>query len=265
MLFDSHAHLNFKAFDEDRDAVIARCRDANMLVMNVGAAYATSKSAAELATNQEFCYASIGLHPIHIYDEEFNVSAYQALIDGNPKIRAIGECGFDLWHVKRDDLPLEDIKEKQKTVFEQHINLALKNDLALIIHGRNGAEDLTAYKSIYEVVERKKVKRAVVHCYGGDLEEAMMFAGQGFYIGFTGIVTFDKTGKLDEIIQALTLEQILIETDAPYLTPVPYRGTRNEPPYVIEVAKHIAKVKNVSVEGVVATTGENAKRLYGIR
>lgn len=265
MLFDSHTHLNFQAFDSDRDAVIARCREAGMLVMNVGAAIATSRSAVQLARAHEFCYASVGLHPIHVYDEEFESVAYQALIDESEgRVKAVGECGIDYWHIKATDVPLDDVKAKQRTVFEAHIALAQKNNLALIIHGRNGKEDMTAYKTIYEIVTAQKVSRAVVHCFGGSIDEARMFSSLGFYIGFTGIVTFDKTGTLDAMLKALPLESILIETDAPYLTPVPYRGQRNEPPYVIEVAKHIAHIKNIGLDEVMRVTGMNARHLFNI-
>ncbi len=265
MLFDSHTHLNFKAFDEDREAVLSRCAEAEMLIMNVGAALDTSARAVEIALANDFSYATIGLHPIHVYDEEFHPKDYQALIEQSAgRVKAIGECGIDYWHIKRPDIPMDELKAKQKEVFEAQISLALNNDLALMIHGRNGAEDLTAYKDIYEIVESRGVKRATVHCYGGDLEEALMFTAKGFYIGITGIITFDKTGRLDEIVQAIPLEHVLIETDAPYLTPVPHRGKRNEPPYVLEVAKHIAHVKGVSVEEVIETTCANAKKLFQI-
>ena len=264
MLFDSHTHLNFKAFDEDREAVLWRVRDAGMRIMNVGAAYDTSVSAVELAKKHDYCYASIGLHPIHVYDEEFQPQAYQELIDKSTKVKAIGECGIDYWHIKRTDLPMEEIKEKQRAVFEQQIDLALANNLALMIHGRNGAEDLTAYKTIYEIVESKGVTRATVHCFGGNLEEALMFTRMGFYIGITGIATFDKTGRLDEIIRSLPLEHLLIETDAPYLTPEPHRGKRNEPPYVIEVARHIARIKRIEENVVVQATSDNAMKLFAL-
>ncbi|MEK7583784.1 MAG: TatD family hydrolase [Patescibacteria group bacterium] len=264
MFFDSHTHCNFQGFDADRDAVLARVRDAGMLAMNVGASFDSSELAVSLAEQYAFCYATVGLHPIHVYDEEFDPVRYQALIDRSAKVRGIGECGIDYYHIKRKDLSMDEIREKQRMVFEQHIDLALKNDLALMIHGRNGAEHQTALKDIYEIVDTKNVSRATVHCFGGDLDEARAFAAKGFYIGITGIVTFDKTGRLAEIVKEIPLEHLLIETDAPYLTPEPYRGKRNEPPYVIEVAKKIADIKKMKVEEVVAMTGENAKKLFKI-
>lgn len=265
MLFDSHTHVNFKAFDQDREDVLARAKQAGMILLNVGAAYDTSAKAVAVALSHDHCYATVGLHPIHVYDEDFQLKRYQELIDrGKGRVKAVGECGIDYWHIKRTDLPLEEIKEKQRTIFEQQIDLAVANNLALMIHGRNGKDDLIAYKTIYEITQEKKVKRATVHCYGGNLEEARMFTAAGFYIGITGIATFDKNGKLDEIIRAIPLEHLLIETDAPYLAPEPFRGKRNEPPYVVEVAKHIAQVKKIPLEEVVATTTSNAKKLFDI-
>ena len=265
MLFDSHTHLNFQGFDDDRDAVIRRVKEAGMLVMNVGAALKSSEQAVALAKKYDFCYATVGLHPIHVYDEEFDANEYQKLIDASAgRVRGVGECGIDYWHIKRPDLPLEELKERQRAIFEQHIDLALTNDLALMIHVRNGAQDLTAYKTVYEIVEQRGVKRATIHCYGGDLEEARMFTSKGLYIGITGIVTFDKSGRLEEIVRSVPLEHLLIETDAPYLTPVPYRGKRNEPPYVLEVAKHIAGIKKIPVQEVIEATAQNAKKLFAI-
>lgn len=265
MLFDSHTHLSFKAFADDRQAVVVRVKDAGMSIMNVGAQYATSLEAVAMALQYQFCYASVGLHPIHVFDEDFHVSEYQQLIDDSQgRVRAIGECGIDYWHIKRADLPLAEVKRKQYEVFRQHIELAKRNDLALMIHGRNGKEDETAYQDIYAITQELGVKRATVHCYGGTLGEAKRFAAAGFFLGITGIITFDKTGRLEEIVRELPLERLLIETDAPYLTPEPYRGQRNEPPYVLEVAKAIAAIKEVTVEKVVVQTEVNAKKLFAI-
>ena len=245
-------------------AALGRVRDAGMLIMNVGAAFETSQKAVELARQYDFCYATVGLHPIHVYDEPFRPADYQKLIDASDRIRAVGECGIDYYHIKRPDLPMDEIKKKQREVFEQHIDLAMKNNLALMIHGRNGNEDVTAIRTIYEIVDKQEIPRATVHCFGGNLDEARMFASKGFFLGITGILTFDKTGRLEEIVRAIPLEHLLIETDAPYLTPVPYRGARNEPPYVVEVAKRIAEIKKAGLEEVIEVTGENAKRLFTV-
>ncbi len=278
MLFDSHSHLNFQAFNEDREEVVARCKNADMLVVNVGAAYDTSKKAVEIADGQNF-YAALGLHPIHVFDEEFDIEVYQELIDKNPgKIVAMGETGFDYYHMDmsfaKGAKSVEEIKAKQKKVFLEHIELAKKNNLAVIVHGRNGepaspyasqgGNEPNAYKDICELLKESDIKRGVVHCFGGNIEEAKQVADLGFYVGITGIVTFDKTGVLEQIVREIPLEQILIETDSPYLCPVPYRGKRNEPLYVQYVAEKIANILGKDKQEIIEITGENAKKLFNI-
>ena len=277
MLVDSHAHLNFKAYNDDLSEVIGRCHNENMKVVNVGAAYDTSKKAIELANKNNHLYASIGLHPIHVYDEEFKVADYQSLInDAEGKVVAIGETGFDYWHLQeildKGAKTVEEIKSTQEEVFRSHIKLAIKNNLALIIHGRNGkpaspsqGEDKPdAYKDIYRVLKDEGAKKGVVHCYGGNIEEAKMFISLGFHIGFTGIVTFDKTDVLRDIIKWIPLDKMLIETDSPYLSPVPYRGKRNEPIYVRYVAEKIAEIRAKSVEEIIEISGNNAINLFNL-
>ncbi len=269
MLFDSHSHLNFQAFDEDREKVIARCRTAGMQVVNVGAAFGTSKKAVEIADGKNF-YASLGLHPIHVFDEEFDLTAFQSLIDQNPgKVVAMGETGFDYYHLDmsfaKGAKSVEEIKAKQKKVFLQHIELAQKNNLAVIVHGRNGENEPSAYQDIYQLLKTSGQKRGVVHCFGGNLAEAKQVTDIGFYIGITGIVTFDKTGVLEQMVREISLEQILIETDAPYLTPEPHRGKRNEPLYVQYVAEKIAKILGKDTEEIIQITNHNAKKLFNIK
>ncbi len=268
MLFDSHTHLNFKAFSEDRDAVMTSCKEAGMQVVNVGAAFDTSQKAVEIADGQNF-YAALGLHPIHVFDEEFDVVAYQQLIDKNSdKIVAMGETGFDYFHLDmafaKGAKSVEEIKAKQKKVFLQHIELAQKNNLAVIVHGRNGQDEPGAYQDIVSLLKESGQKRGVVHCFGGNLEQAKQLVDLGFYIGMTGIVTFDKTGVLEEIIKSIPLTSILIETDAPYLCPVPHRGKRNEPLYVEYVAEKIAQILNKEKKEIIEITASNAKKLFNI-
>ena len=260
MLVDSHTHLNFKAYDDDLPEVINRCQQAKMALINVGAALDSSQKAIALANENKNFYASIGLHPIHVLDEEFKVEDYQKLIDENPgKIIAIGETGFDYFHNP-------DIKEKQKEIFLQHIELAKKNNLALIIHGRNDKENkFDVYQDIYDILKQSKIDRAVMHCFGGNLDQAKQIIDLGVYLGFTGIITFDKTGVLAEIVKIIPLDKILIETDAPYLAPVPFRGKRNEPAHVKFVAEKIAEIRNMSVEEIIEITGNNAIKLFNIK
>ncbi|MFA5126737.1 MAG: TatD family hydrolase [Patescibacteria group bacterium] len=268
MLIDTHAHLNFKAFDEDRQAVMARCQQAGMKLINVGAAQATSQKAVELADGQNF-YAALALHPIHIYDEDFSEKQFQALIDKNKnKIVAIGETGLDYWHlsesIEKGAESIAAIKQKQRLIFKAHIRLAKENNLPLIIHCRFSPDEPRAYDDVYDVLQEEGVDRGVIHCYVGDLAGAKKFIDLGFYLGFNGIITFDKSGVLEDIIKWIPKERILIETDCPWLTPVPFRGKRNEPLYVQYVAEKIAQIKRKNSEEIIKITGDNAKKLFNI-
>jgi TatD DNase family protein len=270
MLIDSHCHLNFKAYKDDLSEVIGRCHQAGMKVINVGAALVSSDKAVELAIANDNMYAALGLHPIHVYDEKFNLVAFQDLIDNNKdRVVAIGETGLDYFHLwqclEKGAGSIEEVKKKQKEVFVSHIKLALDNDLPLIVHGRNGKEDKTAYQDIYNTLKEAGAKKGVIHCYGGDIAEAKKFVALGFHLGFTGIVTFDKTGVLEEIVKWIPTDKMLIETDAPYLSPEPYRGKRNEPIYVRHVAEKVAEIKGLSVEEVIEISGNNAIELFNLK
>lgn len=266
MLIDTHAHLNFRGFDDNRDAVIARCQAREMSIINVGANFETSRLAVELADHYGLFYAAVGLHPIHVFDEEFEESDYQGLI--KDKVVAIGESGFDYYHPTfgrggADKKPIEEIIAKQKEVFLKSIKLVKENDLVLICHGRNGLAGKDAYQDILEILKSEKVERAVIHCYGGDLETAKKIIKQGYYLGIDGPVTFTKKAEeLQRVAKNIPLDKILIETDCPYLTPEPYRGQRNEPIYVEYVAQKIAELKNISKEEVIEQTWQNARDLF---
>ena len=269
MLVDSHAHLNFQAFSDDLSAVIDRCHQVPMKVINVGARYDSSKRAVELADAKNF-YAALALHPIHVYDEEFAVDKFQELIDKNKgKIVAIGETGLDYWHLQeiidKGAKSIEAIKQKQEAVFRAHIKLARDNDLPLIIHCRFSEDEPRAYDDVYKILKQEGIGRGVIHCYVGDLAGAKKFVDLGFYLGFNGIITFDKTDDLREIVKWVPLEQMLIETDCPWLTPVPFRGKRNEPAYVRYVAQKIASLRGMSEEEIIEVTGNNAIKLFNLR
>jgi len=266
MLVDTHAHLNFEAFDDDRDQVIERCENQGMKIINVGAQFETSRLAVELAEDYNILFAAIGLHPIHVFDEDFHFHDYQNLLSG--KVVAVGETGLDYYHptFKRAGAETRSVQEviaKQREVFIEHINFAKECDLPLICHGRNGLADKNAYQDILETLLEYKVQRAVIHCYGGNLQTAWRIIDSGYYIGIDGPVTFiKKAEQLQAIAQEIPLEKILIETDCPYLAPEPFRGKRNEPIYVEHVAEKIAKLKNISKEEVIEHTWQNAKDLF---
>lgn len=264
MLIDSHSHLNFQEFAGDWKAVADDCLAQDTWFITVGAQYETSKKGIVIAESfKEGVYASVALHPIHVegstfHPENFDQSAYRDLIRSSKKVVAVGETGIDFFH---DDSNFE----QQKKVFVQHIELAQESNSPLIMHGRDSRDGTkSAYQAMLGILDEQKVTRGVIHCFGGTVQDALGFLQRGFYVGFTGIITFDKTGKLAEVIRNLPLESILVETDSPYLTPEPYRGKRNQPQYVKYVAEKIAEIKGVTIDEVEKQTVLNTKTLFNI-
>jgi TatD DNase family protein len=273
---DIHSHTNFKAFEEDRDAVIRRALDAGVAVINVGTQIDTSRFAVEMANKYDGVYAIIGLHPIHTgasyHDtkelgeegkaftsrgEVFNYEEYKKLIV-DPKVVAIGECGLDYYRCTEETIA------KQKQAFIEQINLANEFNKPLMLHIRNNPEskELNAYSDALEILKEHARVKGDVHFFAGSLEDAKGFVDFGFTLSFTGVVTF--THDYDEVVKATPLDMIMSETDSPYITPIPYRGKRNEPVYVIEVVKKIAEIKGLSVEEVAAQLVVNAKRVFNL-
>ncbi|OGY46119.1 MAG: hypothetical protein A3A24_01045 [Candidatus Buchananbacteria bacterium RIFCSPLOWO2_01_FULL_46_12] len=267
MLVDSHCHLNFSDFAEVWQSIIADCQQKNIWLINVGSQLQTSQRAVEIAEQYpQGVYASVALHPIHVlgsesYPEDFILDRYESLIKKSKKVVAVGETGIDFFHSDK-------ILEKQKEVFISHLNLALRFNLPVIVHGRNSQDGTkNAYEEILKILRQVQTNtggqlRGVIHCYGGNLEQAHQFLDVGFYVGFTGIVTFKNAKDLQAVAQTLPLDRILIETDAPYLAPEPYRGQRNYPQYVELVAKKIAELKQIDYNKVVEQTAQNAIQLF---
>ena len=248
--FDSHCHLHFPQFDADRDAVLARMKEKDMGAVLIGTDLQTSITALELARQHDFLWASVGLHP---NDEEvFDVSKYEELAK-DPKVVGIGECGLDYFRSKPDG---------QKERFEQHIALAQKLNKALVIHCRNAHDDMLDILSNSPELKNKNLT-VVMHFFTGSGELAQKYLDLGCYLSFPGPVTY--TDMYDESILICPLDKMLIETDAPFAAPVPFRGKRNEPAYVIEVAAKIAVVKGISVEEVAQATAKNAKKVFGLQ
>lgn len=279
MLVDTHAHLNFEIFTPDLPAVIDRCRQKNMRVINVGSESSSSRRAVELAEKNEIFFASVAVHPIHIgqhhYDsnESRQIEAagvptveemFAAVVDlsKSSKVVAIGETGFDYFRLAGDP---EKIKVKQRKYFLKHLALAKECDLPLIFHCRGSQNDPTdAYRDLLFLIKKEKI-RGVIHCFGATQAIAQEFIDLGFYIGLTGIVTFKKKAEIiQSLARELPLERILIETDAPYLAPEPYRGQRNEPIYVELVAKKIAALRQMDLTSVIDLTGKNAFKLFNL-
>lgn len=258
MLVDSHSHPNFEAYEEDRDAVLSRCQEKGMKLIAVGSQLATSRLAVEQATKNSFISAAVGQHPIHVLDEQFDFDAYMELAT-RKEVVALGETGLDRYRVP-EGVSADDFIAKQKELLLQHIKVAQATGKALILHCREAYDELADFLAGIE-----DLPKGVVHCFIGTPAQAQRFLDLGFYIGVTGIVTFKNAGDVVTIATEVPLEKLLIETDAPYLTPVPYRGKRNEPVYVEYVAEKIAELKGLSKEDVIEATGQNAIHLFNLR
>lgn len=274
---DIHSHVNFKAFDEDRDAVIRRALESSTWVINVGTQIDTSRKAVEMAHEyEEGVYAIIGLHPIHTgasyHDEKelgeggieftsrgeiFNKEKYLELLR-DPKVVAVGECGLDYYRCTPETM------QKQKEAFIGQIEIANEIGKPLMIHIRNNPEDKTydAYADSLEILKQHAKVKGDVHFFAGSPEVARAFVEFGFTLSFTGVVTF--THDYDDVIRQTPIEMIMTETDSPYVSPKPYRGKRNEPVYVQEITRRIAEIKGLDPEVVAETIIANAKRVFKI-
>jgi TatD DNase family protein len=271
MLFDSHCHLDFEAFDPDREQVLERAHFAGVVgILNPSVDLENSSKVVALSACQAPIFAAVGVHPNSA--TSWKDEAYSSLFElaRQPKVLAIGEIGLDYY---RDRAP----RQLQITVFEHQLDLAGKMNLPVIIHTRDlspGERQATAdvlailaqWQAELAVVHSPLLGRAgVLHSYSGDLESAKAAIEMGFYIGITGPVTFRNAPDLQRIVAELPLERLLIETDAPFLTPHPHRGKRNEPAYVRLVADKIALLQNLEPALVAQTTTENAERLFNWR
>lgn len=256
MIFDTHAHYDDNAFDADRAALIESLPKNNIkAVCNVGANMATSNSTCELAEKYEHIYAAIGVHPddaIEIMDEN-NLSLLSKMAQENKKVVAIGEIGLDYhWNVHDPSI--------QKTAFEKQIMLANSLRLPIIIHSRDACNDTMTVLKHGPFPE----KRGVMHCFSYSKETAVEILDMGFFIGIGGVSTFSNAKKLKEVIKTTPLDRIVLETDCPYLAPVPHRGERNCSLYLPLVIEAIAALKEVSPQYIEEATYENALRLYNI-
>ena len=252
MYFDSHSHMDDRRFDGDREEIINDLKNHGVgLLMNVGCDLPSSERSVALAEQYPFVYAAVGSHP----DDADHVNGklldrYRSLAM-HEKVRAIGEIGLDYHY---EDVP----RAQQIIAFEQQLELAEALKLPVIVHERE------AHGDAMEIVKRHPEVRGVFHCFSGSKELALWLVERGWYIGFTGVVTFKNARRAVEAVQALPLERILIETDCPYMAPEPYRGRRNDSRYVPLVAARIAALKGISPEEAGSITTENAKRLFAI-
>ena len=252
MLFDTHAHLNDPAFDGDREELMAGLRDKGIgFVMNAGCSLQSSKDIIRMAEAYPWLYASVGSHPDSADEvNEAVIQEYRNLCR-HEKVKAIGEIGLDYYY---EDIP----REIQKNAFRMQMALAQEVDLPVIIHEREAHDD-----GMRIVKEFPKVK-GVFHCYSGSAEMARQLVNMGWYIGFTGVLTFKNARKAVETAVSIPLDRIVLETDCPFMAPEPFRGKRNDPGYLPKMAEKLAEIRGISVEEAIAATTENAKRLYRI-
>lgn len=253
MLFDSHAHLDDKSFDSDRDDVISSLRPAGVgSVLIPGCSVRSSEQALAIARANEGFYCAAGVHPGKIMSMKYEDIDCIAALAEDPKCVAIGEIGLDFHYYKQ---PEE--RDTQRYWFYQQLHLAYELGLPVIVHDRE------AHKECFDAVSRAGV-RGVFHCFSSSAEMAIELVKIGFYCSFTGAVTYQGSRKVLHAIERLPIERILIETDSPYLTPVPFQKQRNDPRNVRTVAEVIAHIKKIPLEDVVRITAENAARLFRI-
>ncbi|HAU07546.1 MAG: Sec-independent protein TatD [Candidatus Yanofskybacteria bacterium GW2011_GWF1_44_227] len=256
-IIDTHCHPQFPDYDNDREEMIKRNLVDGVFMIAIGADLKSSEGGIALAKkypNQ--IWATIGAHPDEI-GEDFAIEDYKKII--SKQVVAIGEVGLDYYRT-----PEEDRRKRQKDIFLEFINLSHEAKLPLVIHSRNEKLGKSAHDDLADILKSNDglTVDGVAHSFTGTVDEAKKYLDLGFYLGFNGIITF--ANQYDEVVRYAPMEQILLETDAPWLSPVPYRGQRNEPIRVIEVAKRVAELKNIELAEVVSICNQNARKLFGI-
>ena len=253
MLFDTHAHMDDRAFDTDREELLRALPGQGLaLVMNPGCSLESSRNAVRLAKEFDYIYAAVGSHP-DVADEvnDAVLAEYRELCKLNPKVKAIGEIGLDYHY---EDIP----REIQLKAFRAQMDLARELGLPAIVHERDAHEDgMAVVRDFPEVT-------GVFHCYSGSAEMARQLVDRGWYIGFTGVLTFKNARKTIEVASSIPLDRIVLETDCPYMAPEPFRGRRNDPRKLYRMAEKLAEIRGLSVEEIHTITTENGKRLYRI-
>ena len=250
MLFDTHAHMDDRAFDEDREALLTQLPEQGIgLLMNPGCSLASSRNAVALAEQYDYIYAAVGSHPDAADEVTGEVLAEYRALCKHEKVLAIGEIGLDYHY---EDIP----RARQQAAFRAQMALAAELDLPVIVHEREAHEDGM------RIVEEYPTVKGVFHCYSGSAEMAKWLVSRGWYIGFTGVLTFKNARKAVETAASIPLDRIVLETDCPYMSPEPFRGKRNDPGRLYRMAEKLAEIRGLSVEEIHAITTENGKKLY---
>ncbi|MDY0075323.1 MAG: TatD family hydrolase [Acholeplasmataceae bacterium] len=252
MIIDTHAHLNMEEYTHDLDHVLGRAMKHDVTkVIVIGMHEPSNHKAIELAEKHPMLYATVGIHPGYVDEDQETERLKKYLL--HPKVVAIGECGLDYyWR--------SDNKQLQEKIFLEQIKLAKQFQKPLVIHTRN------SFREAYQMILPYQGEvSGVFHCFSGDLEDAKKAIELGFYIGIDGPITFSKNEMLRRIVDQIDLKHILVETDSPFMTPTPFRGTRNEPAYTRYVAQKIAEIKRIPLQDVIYQTTQNAKQLFNIK
>lgn len=251
LFIDSHTHLDDEAFNDDREVIISNFKnDGVLFAVNASSDMASSKNSVGL-TKHDNIYAVVGVHPHEAkYFKESDIDIYKEMLK-NPKVVGIGECGLD-YHYDLSD------RETQKKVFERFINFANEVDYPLVIHTREATKDTI------DLLSALRNGKTLIHCFTAPKEVARDYLNLGYYLSIGGAVTFKNAKHVVESVEYAPLDRLLLETDAPYMTPVPFRGKRNEPKYINYVVDKIAEIKGISRETVIETTTKNAREFYNI-
>jgi len=255
MIFETHAHYDDEVFNEDRDLLLSEMNQQGIeYIVNVGASIATSENTIELTKEYPFVFGSVGVHPDETKELDEDKFLWLRQASALPKIIAIGEIGLDYYWDSTE-------KQIQKTWFERQMELAREVKLPMIVHSRDAASDTL---TMIRAVKGGEIG-GVIHCFSYGIEMAREYLNMGFYLGIGGVLTFKNAKKLKEVVDYAPLDQLVLETDAPYLAPVPYRGKRNNSMNLTYVAEEIARIKETDPLKVMEITKANAKKMYGIK
>ena len=267
---DTHAHLNMHAYEKDLPELLEKIKETDVTVFNVGTNLATSKKAIEIAGQSNLCRSIVGLHPLYVFSSEeteqdnnepgevFDIGVYRDLSQ-HESVIGIGETGLDFFRLPQDESLHSVIKEKQIDSFKQHIDLAIELDLPLMIHCRNAYRETIDILTDYQERENKTL-RVNFHFFAGTKEILKEITDLGWYVSYTGVVTFAK--EYEELIALTPIDRIMSETDSPYVSPVPFRGKRNKPSHVREVIKKMAEIYDKSLDEMCSVLKENTKKFY---
>lgn len=252
MFTDSHAHLEWESYEADFQEVLNRAKEAQVeLILNIGTTLEHCKKGLEVAQSYPHIFASVGIHPHDANKVPADYIDQLKAFSKNPKVKAIGEIGLDYYY---EHSP----KEVQLQRFEEQVRLAQELKLPMSIHCRE------AFQDCFDILNKVHYYKGVFHCFTGTQDEAKKVLELGFYISFSGIITFKKSTALQEVVKHVPLEKMLIETDAPFLAPEPHRGKRNEPAFVVLTAQKIAELKNTPLKTIAQKTTHNTKTLFNL-